>query len=146
MGQPAFGSGVAAWGDYDGDQALDLLVSYAPAVGTSVIYHNCGCADLTATVAPMPDPAQPDAPLTYGVTLHNGGPQTAYTVRAVRHPAGRWQRGRVVRRSPAASCQVLNGKPTLTVNTLPAQATLPMTITMTTPTRWHVDQSSATQR
>ncbi len=69
-----------AWGDYDNDGDLDVLLTGYSGTETSRVYRNDGCADLTITQAVTPVSAEPNSAITYTINFGNNGPGIAYGV------------------------------------------------------------------
>ena len=72
-----------AWGDYDGDNDLDILLtgrSNGPSYN-ALVYRNDDCVtDLTVTKWADPEPAVAGMPLTYTILITNQGSLTATNV------------------------------------------------------------------
>jgi len=81
-GFDAIHSGVARWGDYDGDSDLDLfLTGSTGAATTSRLYHSRDCiSDLGITNTVSPASVLPGEYVTYTLTIQNSGPQVATRV------------------------------------------------------------------
>ena len=137
LGQPNAFTSQTLWGDYNNDGALDLLVAGEVPGAATLLYHNRGCADLTATIATAPTPIQPGARFTQTITLHNAGPQAAVALQAVDTlPAHNGVVGCVT--APGLSCQLTPAvgaaqSATLTSATLAAGQAITMTLIMTAP-------------
>ena len=78
-GLPGTFSGSAAWGDYDNDGDLDILLTGS---GIAQIYRNDDCAfsDLLIAKAVTPKVAVPGETITYTLAFSNGGTLTATEV------------------------------------------------------------------
>ncbi len=81
-GFDAIHSGLAIWGDYDGDRDLDLLLTGSGSAGTTMrLYRSRDCVsdlDITNTVSPAS--VLPGELVTYTLTIKNSGPQVATRV------------------------------------------------------------------
>jgi uncharacterized repeat protein (TIGR01451 family) len=68
-----------AWGDYDNDGDLDILLTGADSSGNPVakVYRNEECADLALAKAVAPASAAPGAAITYTLRFTNTGPGSA---------------------------------------------------------------------
>jgi len=75
-------SGSVAWGDYDNDGDLDILLAGYGLNSQLVakIYRNDGCADLTIAKAVTPSNVLPGETITYTLYFTNTGPGIAYGV------------------------------------------------------------------
>ena len=71
--------GTVAWGDYDNDGDLDILLTGADSSNNPVakVYRNEECADLAVVKAVTPASAAPGAAITYTLRFTNTGPGSA---------------------------------------------------------------------
>jgi uncharacterized repeat protein (TIGR01451 family) len=76
---PGVGSGSVAWGDYDNDGDLDILLTGTDSSNNPVakVYRNEECADLAVAKAVAPASAAPGAAITYTLRFTNTGPGSA---------------------------------------------------------------------
>ncbi|MEZ4679187.1 MAG: FG-GAP-like repeat-containing protein [Caldilineaceae bacterium] len=138
LGQPFAASSQIHWGDTDHDGALDLLLTGDVPSGSSLIYRNRGCADLTPTIAASPTPIQPGAPFTQTVTVENQGPQRADSVAATVTLPAHLGAGYCGATAPATCTLVPNDAAPHSVTwsqpLLAAGAQITLTLVMTAPT------------
>jgi uncharacterized repeat protein (TIGR01451 family) len=66
-----------AWGDYDNDGDLDILLTGATGSPVTRLYRNEECADLTLVKAVIPARTTPGGAITYTLSFSNGGQATA---------------------------------------------------------------------
>ena len=66
-----------AWGDYDNDGDLDILLTGATGSPVTRLYRNEECADLAVVKAVTPPSAAPGAAITYTLRFTNTGPGSA---------------------------------------------------------------------
>jgi uncharacterized repeat protein (TIGR01451 family) len=70
-----------AWGDYDNDGDLDLLLTgYNGVAGSAKLYRNEDCADVALVKTVTPAGAAPGAAITYTLRFTNAGPGIARSV------------------------------------------------------------------
>jgi uncharacterized repeat protein (TIGR01451 family) len=78
---PGVSTSSVAWGDYDSDGDLDILLTGttngAPSGAVARVYRNEECADLGLTKAVTPASAAPGAAITYTLRFTNTGPGSA---------------------------------------------------------------------
>lgn len=80
---PTLDRGDGTWGDFNGDGALDLLISGATS-GSALtrLYQNHGCANLVLMPQPLPAAFAAAEALTHTLTLVNRGPQRRKALRS----------------------------------------------------------------
>jgi uncharacterized repeat protein (TIGR01451 family) len=122
---PGVSTSSVAWGDYDNDGDLDILLTGttngAASGAVAKVYRNEECADLALAKAVTPASAAPGAAITYTLRFTNAGPGNASGVvlsdsvplsvtDQPASPAARWAAGCVINQTSGGPNFALVGK------------------------------------
>ncbi|MFN8441585.1 MAG: FG-GAP-like repeat-containing protein [Caldilineaceae bacterium] len=131
---PGIMQGNVLWGDVDGDASLDLLISGFSGYSGPLtqLWRNSGCADLSVSLTAQPDPVVAGFPVTYTLTINNGGPQSVLNL-LIKTTVPSGGSALSCQSVPVASCVVSGATVTTSYPALASNTSSQVTITLLAP-------------